>query len=199
MKLFSAQTFSAQKGFTLIELLVVIGILGILAASLVATIDPFEQLKKANDTKVQNGTVEFQTANVRYYAAQNAFPWEAASSASVNCKAVAGSSDEIASATLLSTTGLKACLQDLIDAGELKSGFLDVTGVLEKIYVWSEKATNTLKVCYLPTSKGGLRDKAAKYLPDDTTTPTTFTASTDTTSAGCIANGGDVACYWCTQ
>jgi len=34
-------------GFTLMELLIVIGVLGILAAGLLAAIDPFEQLKKA--------------------------------------------------------------------------------------------------------------------------------------------------------
>ena len=45
---------SNKAGFTLIELLVVIGILGILAAALVATIDPFEQLKKADDAKIKN-------------------------------------------------------------------------------------------------------------------------------------------------
>ena len=32
-------------GFTLMELLIVIGVLGILAAGLLAAIDPFEQLK----------------------------------------------------------------------------------------------------------------------------------------------------------
>ena len=41
----SARMNLIQKGFTLIELLVVIGILGILATSLIATIDPFEQLR----------------------------------------------------------------------------------------------------------------------------------------------------------
>ena len=34
-------------GFTLIELLIVIALLGALAVGLLATIDPFEQLKKA--------------------------------------------------------------------------------------------------------------------------------------------------------
>jgi len=33
-----------NKGFTLMELLIVIGVLGILAAGLLAAIDPFEQL-----------------------------------------------------------------------------------------------------------------------------------------------------------
>jgi prepilin-type N-terminal cleavage/methylation domain-containing protein len=59
-------TFKTQAGFTLIELLVVIGILGILAAALIATIDPFEQLKKANDSSVKNVAVEFVNSNIRY-------------------------------------------------------------------------------------------------------------------------------------
>src|SRR6476619_6900438 len=66
---------SSSRGFTLIELLVVIGILGIMAAALVATIDPFEQLKKANDSDLQNEAVEFAGANVRYYTTHNALPW----------------------------------------------------------------------------------------------------------------------------
>ena len=39
-------TVRIQKGFTLIELLIVIALLGSLAVGLLATIDPFEQLKK---------------------------------------------------------------------------------------------------------------------------------------------------------
>ena len=38
-----------KKGFTLIELLIVIAILGILAIALLATLDPFEQLRKSRD------------------------------------------------------------------------------------------------------------------------------------------------------
>lgn len=38
-----------KKGFTLIELLIVIAILGVLAASLLAFIDPFEQLARTRD------------------------------------------------------------------------------------------------------------------------------------------------------
>ena len=68
--------FKRDSGFTLIELLVVIGILGVLAAALIATIDPFEQIKKAQDSNTKNAAVEFNDALLRYYATHNAFPWE---------------------------------------------------------------------------------------------------------------------------
>ena len=45
MRNYLSRLFKNSKGFTLIELLVVIGILGVLAAALIATIDPFEQIK----------------------------------------------------------------------------------------------------------------------------------------------------------
>ena len=64
MKKLSAQSF----GFTLIELLIVIALLGALAVGLLATIDPFEQLKKGRDTSLRNTVAEFYNANLRYYS-----------------------------------------------------------------------------------------------------------------------------------
>jgi prepilin-type N-terminal cleavage/methylation domain-containing protein len=192
-----------SKGFTLIELLVVIGILGILAASLVATIDPFQQLKKANDAKVQNAAVEFQTATVRYFAAQNAFPWENSSTANATCKATDGGTGDISDPTLLTDSGMSACLDDLIASGELKSGFKDVTGVLDKVYVTETVpvagGSSVVQVCYLPTSLSGQKDKATKYIPNPLSgTPTSFTA--DSAGTTCISGGtGTQNCYWCTQ
>ncbi len=208
MKLFSAQNIiskrTQEKGFTLIELLVVIGILGILAASLVATIDPFEQLKKANDTKVQNGAVEFQTANVRYYTGQNAFPWDGSvvgcTTGANGITADTDGTNKIDPPVLLED--LDGCLDELITKGELKSSFANVTGVLDKIYVTEKLDANSssiLQVCYKPTSKSGLADKAAIYLPDDANNPTEFVPNAVVGGVGCIANGGSSVCYWCTQ
>ena len=74
--MFTAQKhLKNQKGFTLIELLVVIGILGVLATALVTTIDPFEQLRKAQDANVKNALVEYVNANLRYYTTHNNLPW----------------------------------------------------------------------------------------------------------------------------
>ena len=54
-----------QKGFTLIELLIVIALLGALTIGLLATINPFEQLKKGRDTSNQNTATEFYNASLR--------------------------------------------------------------------------------------------------------------------------------------
>src|SRR6185503_6667683 len=90
MKFLSAQFLrktQSSKGFTLIELLVVIGILGILATALVATIDPFEQLKKADDANVKNTAVEFTDANIRFYTTHNALAWGMTDSDGTACAA----------------------------------------------------------------------------------------------------------------
>lgn len=42
-----------EKGFTLIELLVVIAVLGVLAAAIIAAIDPVEKIRQANDSRVK--------------------------------------------------------------------------------------------------------------------------------------------------
>ena len=46
----------------------VIGILGILAAGLLVTVDPLEQFRKAQDNNARTGAVEVHTAILRSYA-----------------------------------------------------------------------------------------------------------------------------------
>lgn len=178
MKFFTAhRSQSFSKGFTLIELLVVIGILGVLAAALVATIDPFEQLRKANDANVKNTAVEFINANIRYYTTHSNMPWDNT--------ACAGGTGVIVTSNLSSVAS--GCLGLLIADGEIKPGFTTVTGVLSKIIV--SGSSNGVTACFQPESRAQQRDLNTKYT----------ISGVETT--GCVSQSGGVAttCYWCSQ
>jgi prepilin-type N-terminal cleavage/methylation domain-containing protein len=169
-----------NKGFTLIELLVVIGILGILATALVATIDPFEQLKKASDSNIKNAAVEFSNANLRYYTTHNAMPWHVTNGIT-GCGTAGAISD-----TLDSTAG-ENCVQGLIDDGELKAQFIDATGITSKIYVTGDTGTS-VTACFLPESRAQQRDPATIY--DE--------AGAEMANGICGTNGSaPETCYWC--
>jgi len=58
-----------KRAFTLIELLVVIGVMAVIAAGVVALIDPIEKTRQANDANVQNAVGQIATA-LQSYAAQ---------------------------------------------------------------------------------------------------------------------------------
>lgn len=62
--------FKMKKGFTLIELLVVIGVLAVIAAGVVALINPQDKLRQASDSKVSNDVGQLATA-LQSSAAQN--------------------------------------------------------------------------------------------------------------------------------
>lgn len=183
-----------SSGFTLIELLVVIGILGVLAAALVATIDPFEQLKKADDAKIKNISVEFQTALVRYYTTHGKFPWnDDASTSNPNCTDLAGTGIDGAK---LNSSGVLACLQNasggsLISEGELKASFTSNVADLAKVYVtWNSGDPTNATICFSPTSKS---QKAAPDTKWTNAQGTTVGASCP--SAAAAAN----TCFWCTK
>lgn len=174
--------FKRSSGFTLIELLVVIGILGVLAAALIATIDPFEQLKKAQDANVKNTVVEFSTANIRYYTTHNLLPWSDPNQAT--CEGAGLPSGE-----LLTTARMTSCLNALVSDGELKSGFTTVTSILANIKVTG--GTNTVVTCFAPQSKSQQRDPNTTFNADGTSvaSPTT----------NCVGYGGGTTCYWCAK
>lgn len=163
-----------NAGFTLIELLVVIGILGVLAAALIATIDPFEQIKKANDTNSKNTTVEFINANIRYYTTHGKLPWETGQ--------ITGCAS---TGTSLNDASAQNCITGLIAEGELKSAFNNASSVLQTInYTGS---TSNVVACYKPSSKAGQKD------------PNTIYNSAGTSTTGCKSAGGSTDCYWCSQ
>lgn len=196
MKSIKSLISSGQKGFTLIELLVVIGILGVLASALVATIDPFEQLKKANDSNTKNALVEYLNANVRYYTTHNTFPWDTVANGGTACNDAAQAASIPPSALTWPTISindapLSACTTTLISEKELKTGFGTATDVLKEIYVTYSATENTLVGCFRPQSTSQRKSKQTIYTKDggDVATPTT----------ACEGYGGATQCYWCTK
>lgn len=162
-----------HKGFTLIELLIVIALLGALAVGLLATIDPFEQLKKGRDTSTRNTVSEFYNANLRYYSTKAEFPW---------------GTGTILSAAAVNLRG--SDITSLMNAGELKNRFMELagTGNLAKIYVTST-GNEHLAVCYRPESKSFQVDPNTVYNADASTNTSTY----------CKSGTGTNDCYFCIQ
>ena len=137
------------RGFTLIELLIVIALLGALAVGLLATIDPFEQLKKGRDTSTRNTVSEMYNANLRYYSTKGAFPWNITTPTLLNAKPV---------------SDMSADIDLLVAAGELKNNFMQLAGTsnLAKVFVTST-GPEQLSVCYKPESKSFQVDPVTQY------------------------------------
>lgn len=179
------KSLKRNAGFTLIELLVVIGILGILAAALIATIDPFEQLNKAQDANVKNTVVEYINGSIRYYTTHQAMPW-----ADTAAPAACQNSGTPPSASLLTTAQMQSCTDALISDGELKASFTGATNVLGKVYI-TAGANNAIIGCFLPVSRSQLKDPNTKYTQSGEAIASPTTA--------CKGYGGATDCYWCTQ
>jgi len=184
-----------NKGFTLIELLIVIGVLGILAAGLLAAVDPFEQLKKARDANNRNAVIELHNAFTRYYATHGSLPWDNSALAGVGCvETIFGVSRDTAAA--LDDTDLGACITSGLEAdGELKTGFVAAVGDAQaaKTFVNSPASTQVI-VCFSPEGKGLFADAATKYDQDGTD----VSATTCSAAAKASLTPGST-CFWCAR
>lgn len=159
------------------ELLIVIGVLGILAAGLLAAIDPFEQLKKARDTNNRSAALELVSSSQRYYATHGYLPWYKGGAGSYDCgvewdgirpvTAVSGYPRDavkfdIASLDVASEPAL--CINDTLGVdGEIKSTFFD--GLATDLYVLSGSPTK-VTVCFRPEAKSNLSDDQTMYYVD---------------------------------
>lgn len=184
----------SSRGFTLIELLVVIGVLGIMAAALVATIDPVEQIRKAQDSNVKNASVEYLNAIVRYYATHQYYPWDPTLSTNATCKTVP-SATLVAGVAIYSNdnSAIDSCLTALIDEKELKSGFSsDVNNITKKIYVSQATPGGDISVCFLPTSQSQQVDAGTKY-----SDKAGAAVGEDCKAKVGVSTGVD--CYWCAK
>lgn len=169
-----------QKGFTLIELLVVIAVLGILAAGLLATVDPLEQMKKGRDTTTRNTVVELYNAIIRYNANTGKMPW-VSGAGMADCEAL-NSNNEIAAGPI---GGYMSCVNGLVTMGELKTQFTSAVNALtDKIFIYGGPEIASL--CFQPESKSIRNDPATRF-------------KTGLTEPGCPYAPTVSTCYWCAQ
>lgn len=178
--------FKSQKGFTLIELLVVIGVLGILAAGLLATIDPLEQFRKGADSNRKTTSLELVNAFTRYYSVHGVLPWAAVALGGAGCNGGVAP-DATAVSTPTGPAAFGDCLTTLLTEGELKKTFPEQYNVLNKLRVSEVGSGSSVStaVCFDPESKSESTRPETKYssnpsgaVCNPTTTPT---------------------CYWCAQ
>lgn len=149
-----------KVGFTLIELLIVIALLGALAIGLIGAIDPFEQLKKGQDTGTRNTVAEIHSSIIRYYALKGRMPWCDKDDTATSCDFP--SATKLASMYQNENETKDGALSNIILSGELKSTFTTVQSKeLEKIYVTGDFSNAT--VCYHPVSKSFNTDDNSVY------------------------------------
>lgn len=173
-----------KKGFTLIELLVVLGILGILAAALLAAINPVEQLKKAQDTSLKNLSSQFISASVQYYSQHNALPWWSSANGGANCYS---GGTTLNSVPLSNLTG---CITAFVSDGELKQSFLNSTNLNQAIVTNPNPQTGNASdviTCFQPQSASQQTDANTKYNQNGSA------------ATSCKSQGGANSCYWCAQ
>lgn len=187
------------------ELLIVIGVLGILAAGLLAAIDPFEQLKKARDTNNRSATIEMLSSLTRYYASHGAFPWNMPAYAATGvCSRATGKPlaplGKLGTSVMdLQDPALQACMSaTLLVDGELKSTYFGGIGATH-IYVASDPTDLTnVQVCFGPEGKSARSDPSTSYLVAGAygTPPITITDQTGVTPALC-PNAALSTCLQC--
>ena len=157
-----------MKGFTLVELLIVIALIAILSVAVLATINPIEQSNKARDAAMKNDAAEVLGALERYYASQNAYPWNIVETPLLATDdalltggdallgivgGVSGAPDFDENGQLITTSELKTSFKS-------KKPFLSTVAPEDEIYLYHNATNNSNYVCYFP--KATANRQAAK-------------------------------------
>lgn len=101
------------KGFTLIELLVVIAVLGVLAAAIIAAINPITKINQAKDSNIKNEIAQLSGALQAYYTGGGAtatYPLSLAALTVNELKALPSSATWVYATAPTGCTGLAASL-----------------------------------------------------------------------------------------
>lgn len=155
-----------SQGFTLVELLIVIALIAILSVAVLATINPVEQTNKARDAKFKNDAAEVLSADERYYASQNSYPWNVAPTPIATGNKMVLDSRSVGFGIIDSVGAVSG---PLISTSELKSSFggkdpfrSTVTNA-DKLYVYNNGSDSNY-VCFCPKANANRTGAMADQL-----------------------------------
>lgn len=158
-------------GFTLVELLIVIALLGVLAAAVLAAINPLEQANRARDTRMKSDASQLLAAGDRYFVSMEEFTWVTSGDVANNDQAYGFISAKDDGIGVCSTASGCSADGNLISNNELKTefrnrDFVDAadTDYLNLLYVAKAAgASSSVYACWVPASKSE-RTKATQTL-----------------------------------
>ena len=153
---FQVSSFKFQvknlKGFTLIELLVVITLIAILAVAVLATINPIEQRRKAQDTATKNTAAELTAAEDRYYATYGCYTTDEPAGTTVPGACTSGATPT-SGTWVLSTSAATLKLGLLQTSGEVKPSLITRVGTAPYSAIAMVVDVNgEIHASFLPTS-----------------------------------------------
>lgn len=170
-----------RKGFTLIELIIVMAVFGVLAAGLLASLEPGEQVKRAQDNALQFKATEVARSIVRFQVNTGGRSPVCGVSCPVGFR---GGTLDVLTQEGNSTRVVEA----LSNSGELRQSF--ITAELSYIYLSTIDGTRNA-VCYLPGSRSHQRSSNTVFKM------ISGRLELDSSPYVCKANGGPTDCWNC--
>ena len=176
--------------------MIVITLLGVLAAAVLAAINPIEQANRARDAKYKSDASQLLAAVDRYFVSKDEFPWQTVTPATYTSADVAigfvGAKDPnigVCTGTCIEAAGSGV----LITNNELKTefqkrDFVTKTGWIDLLYFGKALgASESTYACYVPKSKAE-RSKATASLTVGSPTLTTVADCATRTYASLAAS-----------